>query len=116
MGFYMIKLLKHLRNNMKNQNKTWKNLLAIAIFLFFVVGIAMTFYDDKVGKGVQYLLTMILFIVALYRLNKNKLSFEGEKQTYLSLGFIFSVVGLSVQPVLWGFGIVLFVIGLFQKK
>lgn len=79
----------------------------------------MLLIDQKYLGGIQYLSSSILFFVAMYLINKNKIdvrSSESSTLKYLQMGFIFTVIGLSLNIAVWALGIILFVKGLLKKE
>jgi hypothetical protein len=96
-------------------SKSWKFLYSLASILFSVVGLAMIIFDTRYLYGIQYLITAVILGHAFFLSKKNKINYSNPS---LSLGFIFSVIGLT-NPIfpfgLWGLGIILFLFGLFKK-
>ncbi len=104
----------------KNLKKTWMFLWSISAVLFVVIGSTMIIFDNAILNGLQYILTSIIFGVALLFMKQKKIhpDFSDPK---LSLGFIFSVIGLTsplgtIMIGMWVLGVVLFLSGLFLIK
>ena len=98
----------------KNLLKTWKILLGFVAVLFSVVGIVMVTIDRRYLQGTQYLSSAVLFFIALYLLTKRKINIQDKPQ--FSVGFIFTVVGLSINIGIWALGLIFFLSSLFSKK
>lgn len=102
---------------MKMENnllKTWKILLGFAAVLFSVVGIVMVTIDTRYLQGIQYLSSAVLFFMALYLLTKRKINIQDKTQ--FGVGFVFTVVGLSINIGIWALGLMFFLSSLFSKK
>lgn len=105
----------------KNFSNTWINLYLIVVILFTIVGTAMIAFDKEYFNGGQYLFTALMFALAIYLIKVKKIK-PNYSDPMLTLGFIFSVIGLtspiglSLNIGLWGLGVVLFLQGLFTKK
>ncbi|MBN2790565.1 MAG: hypothetical protein JXR69_10285 [Candidatus Delongbacteria bacterium] len=110
--------------NKMNKAKVLKNIILISAILFAVLGIAMMIIDLAFIKGAQYLITAVIYGLALKKIKDGELSPGGEKDkktVNFNLGFIFSVIGItsplgSPMFTMWLLGMILFLIGMFHKK
>lgn len=104
--------------NRKKFNKTWIILLAIAAVLFAIVGMVMVVVDRNILMGSQYLIDTLLFLIVLAKINRKELvlSKDEKRDNFFYLGFIFMVIGLNINPGVWGVGVLFFLAGLFYKK
>lgn len=102
----------------KTFNNTWIVLLSITSILFFIVSIAMIFFYTRNYDGVQYLISTILFTIAIYRIYSGKFEVKlgSPYLEFFNMGFIFTVVGLNLNVWIWALGAVLFARGLYNKK
>ena len=96
--------------------KTWNFLLGITAILFSIVGIVMVTIDTRYFQGIQYLITAILFYSVLYLIKKNKINIKKSAFTIFNIGFIFTVVGLSIHIVMWIVGLIFFFKGFLKNK
>ncbi len=104
----------------ESRNKAvWLNLLKIASIFFLIIGFVMVVIDTRYIEGLQYLLTGLLFVFSVLFISNNKLNVDftkQEKSVFLTLGFIFSVIGLSMNMGIWALGIAFFVTGMFNGR
>ena len=98
----------------KDYNKTWMGFLVFVTVLFFIVGLVMVTVDTRYLQGTQYLISAILFSFALYKIKSGKINIQ-ESRPFI-VGFIFTVIGLSINIGVWALGIVLFTTGLKVEK
>ncbi len=96
-------------------NNTWLVLLALSSVLFYVLGFVMVLADSKYISGLMYLVSAIIFTIAMINAYKNKIDFSNHNP-YFNMGFIFTVVGLNINPAVWSLGIIFFIVGLFKDK
>ena len=94
--------------------KVFSGLFILASILFVVVGIAMLFFDTRYIQGTQYLFTAGIFIVILRQVNQQKIIVKNYSR--LSSGFVFTAIGLSINPGIWALGIILLLSGIWKKK
>ncbi|MFH1393547.1 MAG: hypothetical protein ABII71_01980 [Candidatus Micrarchaeota archaeon] len=95
----------------------WLNLLKIASVFFFIIGFVMVLLDTRYIEGIQYLLTASLFMFTILFISYDRMELDftnPEKSVFLTLGFIFSVIGLNMNLGIWALGIAFFVTGTFN--
>ena len=106
-----------------DRSKVLKNIILISAILFVILGLAMIIFDQAYIKGVQYIVTATIYFLAFNMISKGKLVPENSKDKQsvnFNLGFIFSVIGItsplgSAMFTMWALGIILFLMGMFQK-
>ncbi|OFY24417.1 MAG: hypothetical protein A2X02_00140 [Bacteroidetes bacterium GWF2_29_10] len=110
-------------------NKKFKTifitLCLIVAILFFIVAIAMIFFDNKTVYGTLFLITSIIFAVASLLTKQNKINPDFSNPIVSSsiyLGFVFSIISLNnlislnMRIGIWFFGITFFIWSLFPKR
>lgn len=103
----------------KYLTKYWPILVAISTALFMTAGVVMSTVSDKYFKGIQYLLTALLFVISInYITDKN---FNAKKQTELKFflfntGFILAFIGLEIHFAVWIIGMILLVAAMCKQK
>ena len=94
--------------------KVFSGLFIFASLLFIIVGIAMLFFDTRYLQGTQYLFTAGIFMIILRMVNQQKIIIKNYAR--LSSGFVFTSIGLSINPGIWALGIILLLSGIWKKK
>ena len=80
--------------------------------LFLILGTVIIIYDGNLVLGGQYLITAIVFALTAFTIFKRKTHI---KNSFFSIGFILSIVGLNIGPEIWLLGIILLLISLHKK-
>lgn len=107
------------KSKTKDFNKTWIVLLAITASLFLIVGVAKTVMDKEFLNGIQYLISSLLFYVTMFFLIKKKICIQyksTKSSVFLTLGFIFLIIGLNYNIGVWLFGLIFFIGGIVRDK
>lgn len=107
-------------NEKKDFSRIWITLLSIVAILFSIAGIAMIIFDNAMINGMQYIITSVIFGGTAFFAKQNKFH-PNFLNPLLSLGFVFSIIGLAGNPGLsmhigiWVLGIIFFLLGIFTK-
>ncbi|MCK5078177.1 MAG: hypothetical protein KAR38_17480 [Calditrichia bacterium] len=106
---------------LKDFKKIWLIILSIVSALFLVNGFVMIIIDKNYYNGGQYLITAIVYSIAVLFIGKDKIKINYSNPMF-NLGFVFSIIGLK-SPAgsglyigMWIFGIAFFISGLFYNK
>ena len=81
----------------------------------------MIFFDSDYVKGAQYILTAVMFGIAIFLAKKKDIVLHFSDPR-LHLGFTFSIIGLvglpntGVYVGVWALGVILFLSGLLHRQ
>ena len=98
--------------------KTYKIVFLAISIIFLIIGAVKLLSDNDKIAGIQFLITAVLFSKAHRKLSEKKISInpkDNRTKTFFIIGFVFSIVGISINIGVWAMGIILFSIWLFGK-
>lgn len=107
-------------NQIDKFEKTFLIMLTIVSFLFAAIGFVMIIIDKKYSLGNRYLMTAIVYVIALF-LIKNGENKPNYTSPMFCLGVVLSAIGLTnafnadLHLGIWAFGIVCLVSVLLQS-
>jgi len=100
-------------------DKSYTTIFLIISIFFLIVGASRIILENETILGIQFLITAVLFSKAYRKLSEKKISIDSKNikdKTFFIIGFVFSIIGLSMGIRIWVVGIALFSIWLFSKK
>jgi hypothetical protein len=109
---------KPMRYGVEKLNRIYQVVFLVISVLFLIIGAVIIVSGVSAILGIQFLITSILFSKANRKLSEKKISIDFKDDRTRSLfviGFIFSIVGLSMNIGVWAIGVILFSLWLFGK-
>lgn len=98
--------------------------MLISAIVFDLLGTIMIIFDQAYIKGLQFIITASVYLIALNRMKRGLIYLTDGKsrnEINLNLGFIFTVIGITsplgtAMFTMWSLGFILFLLGTFGKS